>query len=197
MTKAIFFDVWDVLITEGFAKGIVEYETEQGIAPGKLYIACHDKPYWKNFSLGNIPEQEYFKNINTDFNNSLNIERLRKKIFQKSVPNIALLDFLKTLKSKYTLGVISNNPKEWFDFFWEKCKLKKIFSVKAVSGYVHIRKPDVRIYEYALDEAKVSGTESIYVDNRADRVSGAKEAGMKILIYQNLEQLKKDLNNLK
>ena len=59
-----------------------------------------------------------------------------------------------------------------------------------------MRNPAVEIYKYALNQAKVAGPESVYVDDRSDRISGAQEAGMNIVIYNNLEQLKLDLNSL-
>ncbi|MBI2356341.1 MAG: HAD family phosphatase [Candidatus Doudnabacteria bacterium] len=196
MIKAIFFDSGNVLVREGFTAGIKEYEAAHGIKPGLLYASAHDGVWWKDFTLGNISEQEYFQKTAEDFKQALDVEDLKKLILKNFSPNRELLGFLAVLKSRFTLGVISNNPKEWFDYFWQQYHWGEIFTIKAVSSYLHIRKPDVKIYEYALQQAGVSGSEALYIDDRPDRIEGAEQLAMKILIYKNVEQLKKELQKL-
>ena len=67
------------------------------------------------------------------------------------------------------------------------------FPIKAISCYVHVRKPDPKIFQYALDAAKVKGEEAVYVEDREDRIEGAAALGLKIIIFKDLEQFKKDL----
>jgi putative hydrolase of the HAD superfamily len=43
-------------------------------------------------------------------------------------------------------------------------------------------KPERGIYKYALKEAGVSPAEALFVDDRPQFLSGAKEAGMKVLL---------------
>ena len=50
------------------------------------------------------------------------------------------------------------------------------------------------MFQMALDQAGVKAEESVYVDDRPDRIDGAKELGMQIIIYKNsLSQFKNDL----
>ncbi len=196
MIKAIFFDSGNVLIKEGFTSSIAEYEQLHNIPKGQLYASAHDRDFWKEFTLGNISEKEYFADVAKDFLQNLNLKELINIIYQSFIPNLELLDYIKTLKHKYILGVISNNPKEWFDYSWKGLNWEQIFSIRAVSGYLHLRKPDVKIFKIALSEAGVRAEEAIYVDDRPDRVGGAQEVGMGIVIYKNIERLKKDLNDL-
>jgi HAD superfamily hydrolase (TIGR01509 family) len=196
MIKALFFDSGNVLAIEGFTPGVAEYEKINSILAGKLYASAHDRQYWKDFTLGKISEQEYFKCVADDFKEALDVEKLRAVIYQNFHINRELLEYIKTLKNKYVLGIISNNPKEMFDYLSATGGWNEIFDVKAISGYAHLRKPDAKIYEYALKQAKVTGLESVYIDDRPDRVQGAKQNNMKIIIYKNLEQLKKDLSAL-
>ena len=196
MIKALFFDSGNVLTQEGFVEGIKEYEDKNGIKPGLLYASAHDPRWWKDFTLGNITEADYLARTAADFPGQLDISELRKTILSKFVPNREVLNFLDTLKDRFVLGIISNNPKEWFDHFLKNSRHEEIFQVKAVSGYIHIRKPDVKIYEYALKQAGVAGNEAVYIDDRPDRIEGAEQLGMKIIIYKNVEQLKKELEKI-
>lgn len=196
MIKALFFDLGNVLAREGFTSGISLYEKKYHVPKGQLYASCHDKPFWREFSLGNISEKEYFENVAKDFGQSLDIEVLRTLIYQNFVPNVPLLEFIKTLKHTHILGVISNCPKEWFDFFWEMHDWKNIFSVRAISADLHIRKPDVRIFTFAMQQAGVLGSESLYIDDRDDRVSGATAVDMRVVLFKDVNQIKRSLVSL-
>lgn len=196
MVKAVFFDSGNVLVKEGFVSSIKEYEEKYNIPEGRVYASAHDRQWWKDFTLGQITEQEYWDHTVKDFAGDLNIQELRQLILKNFIPNSDLFDYIKTLRKRFILGVISNNPREWFDYFWGVYNWDELFQIKAVSSYIHIRKPDIRIYQYALTEARVSGSEAVYIDDRPDRIEGAVQLGIKILIYNNLEQLKKELANI-
>lgn len=193
MIKGIFFDSGNVLVKEGFIPGIAEYEKKHKIAKGQLYVSCHDHDYWKEFTLGNISEPEYFRQVAKNFAQPLDVKELKRLIYQSFVPNLPLFKFAKTLKDYYALGIISNHPKEWFNYVWREYRWQDIFKIKSVSGELHIRKPDVRIFIDALNKAKIKGEQAIYIDDRPERGLAAQEIGIKVLIYKNLTQLKKDI----
>lgn len=194
--KAIFFDSGDVLMKEGLIEGIKQYEEKYRLTAGRVFEAAHDRPYWREFTLGNISEADYLDKVSQDLGGNFQKLEFRQIILQNFTPNIELINFIKTLKFNYIFGVISNNPKEWFDFLFTKFGWNDLFQVKAVSGYLHVRKPDARIFQYALNEAAVAGSEAIYVDNRPERVKGGQISGMRILIMKDNDQIKHDLKLL-
>lgn len=196
MIKAIFFDSAGVILKEGFKSGIAEYEKQNAIPSGQLYQAAHDFQYWKDFTLGKINEDEYWENVRKNFQGELDIKKVRKIIFDNFYVQQEVVEYARELEKKYTVGVITNNPKEWFGYFFEKSGIIDIFAVKAVSGYIRVRKPDIEIFRYALQQADVSGNESIYVDDKPEKVQGAESLGMNVIIYTNIGQLKKDIKSI-
>ena len=181
MIKAIFFDSGNVLVH--IIPSIAEYEEKYNIEKGKLYISAHDRPYWKDFTLGNITEEEYFSQLKNDFSGELNVAVFKEIIYRNFISNNELLNYIKTLKGKFIFGIISNNPKEWFEYCQKEFGWDKLFTINVVSSYLHIRKPNEAIFQKALEMAKVKGEETVYIDDRPDRVAGAKNLDMKILIY--------------
>ena len=196
MIKAIFFDSGDVLVKLGFASGIREYEEKYSLPNGRLYAAAHDRPYWRDFTLGKITEDDYLGHIAQDLDHNFDKEEFKRLIVEKFASNEDLIAYIRTLKPKHILGIISNNPKEWFEYFFAEFGWAQVFDVKAVSGYLHVRKPDVRIFEYALGQAGVKGSEAVYIDNRPERVEGGENLGMKILIYKDNQQIRHELSSL-
>lgn len=193
--KAIFFDIGDVLAKEGLSIGVRGYEQQHNIPPGQLYAAIHDHSYWKDFSLGKIDEEAYFQSVAASFDGPLNIKELRETILDSFVINGGLLEYLKLLGKNYFLGIISNHPKGWFDYFSKLFKFDEIFRVSAISGYLHVRKPDKEIFEQALTLAKVNPEEAIYIDDRQDMTEEAASLGIKVIVYQGLDNLKEELKN--
>jgi HAD superfamily hydrolase (TIGR01509 family) len=196
MIKAIFFDSNGVLIIDNFKKAIADFEISHNLTKNSLFDALRKHQYWKDYTLGMISEGEYFRQTEIKLNSKLDLPLLKTAIYKSLLPNKEVVEFAKTLKDKYFLGIICNNPKEWFEYFWNSYGFKNIFSLNSISSDLHIRKPAREIFQDALNKAKVSGTESIYIDDRIDRVQGAIESGIKIINFTNLEQLKSDLNNL-
>lgn len=196
MIKAIFFDNGNVLMKEGYRPGIREYERKHGIEQGLLYASAHDWPFWQEFTKGNITEQQYYEEVKKDFNGKLNVTELKETINRNSAPNLELLAYVSELKQNFVLGVISNSPKELFDYYKQEFGLADLFSVFAVSGYIHMRKPEREIFDWAVQQAGIKPEESAYVDDRPDRVSGAEAIGMKVIIYNSIPQLRKNINAL-
>lgn len=191
--KALFFDIADVLAFESFTIGIRQYEYLHQIPAGELYAAIHDHSYWKDFSLGKVSEAEYFQSVKNSFPGELDLSELKELILSGFSPDYRLIDFLRTLAGRYLLGIISNHPKEWFDYFFNLGALGEIFRVNAVSGYLGVRKPDKAIFESALKMAGVSPREAIYVDDRLEMTEEAERLGIRIIIYKGVENFKIEL----
>ncbi len=194
--KAIFFDVADVLAVESFTLGIRQYEYLHGVPSGHLYAAIHDHSYWKDFSFGRISEEEYFQSVRDNFSGDLDSAELKELILSGLLPNTELIDYLKPLSDRYILGIISNNPREWFDYFYKQNELNKIFKVTAVSGYLGVRKPDKAIFEEALKMAGARPEEAVYVDDREEMTGEASRLGIKIIIYKGLENIKSEFQKI-
>lgn len=202
MIKAIFFDGANVIYKEGYKKGIRQVEIKRGFLKGTLYQSAHDRKYWKDFTLGKITEKKYLAKVAKDFSRNfkrdVNIKELQRSFQRNTKPIRGILKLIKNLKKqrRFKLGVISNNPKEWFFWTIRQFGLQGLFDAVAISGLTHIRKPDIKMFEYALKKAGVKPQESIYIDDRPDRISGACRLGIKIIIFKSVRQLKKDLNQL-
>ena len=162
-----------------------------------MYKSTHDRPYWREFTLGHITENKYFEEVKRDYKVSeININDLKNSIDRNFQQNVELIDFLKSIKKNFILGVVSNHPREWFERCVKKFNWNDTFSIYAVSGYIHFRKPDSRIFQYAVAQAKVGPEECIYFDNRPDRTEGAKQLGIEVVIYLNNEQVMKYIKAL-
>ncbi|MFA6098884.1 MAG: HAD family phosphatase [Patescibacteria group bacterium] len=196
MIRAIFFDIDNVLLKSGFRKGIRQYERRYRLPRGSVYVSMHNRKYWKDFTLGKISEKDYLKKVSADYPGGLNMKVLQRFIRSKTKLLKKTLSLARQLRSKFIVGIISNHPREWWQWSSKKFKLSKTFKVVAISGIVHTRKPDPKIFRYALKKARVRAKESVYIDDRPDIIKGASSIGIHPVIFKNAAQLKKELERI-
>jgi putative hydrolase of the HAD superfamily len=95
-------------------------------------------------------------------------------------------DFLRFAESsyeKYDFVLISNDVREWSEYIFELYGLDKYFKKSIVSGAVHMRKPESRIFLYALEMIKKYPDECIFVDNCVRNLEVAEKMGIHTVLF--------------
>jgi putative hydrolase of the HAD superfamily len=104
---------------------------------------------------------------------------------ERAVPGS--IELLKKLKEHYRLGVISNNL-----FSEQTKKMQRIgiidyFDTIAISEEVGFAKPDPRIFEVALERARVAASEAVLIgDSWTNDILGALNAGIRPIWFNRL-----------
>lgn len=95
---------------------------------------------------------------------------------------------LQTLHKRYKLAVISNAMSQIPRLTLKNAGLTKFFQLIVISRDLGIRKPDPKIFQYALEKLGVKPQEAIHVGNSMEEdVVGAKAAGIKTVWIKNKE----------
>jgi HAD superfamily hydrolase (TIGR01549 family) len=103
------------------------------------------------------------------------------------------LDIAKSLSGKYRTAILSNDSKEMGALRRKKFGFDSIFDPIIISGYFGVKKPDSRIYNILLEELGVQGEECLFIDNNAENLDGARSAGIKTILFESADQLKREL----
>ena len=74
-------------------------------------------------------------------------------------------------------------------------RLGEAFGTTIVSGQEGILKPDARIFKLLCDRAGVAAGECVFIDDRADNVAGAQDAGMDAICFTDPTALEAALND--
>lgn len=113
---------------------------------------------------------------------------------EMTLPNEQVIKKAKELRADgYNIGIISNSPVEWFNRSMLNLKLNQVVGICAISGILHVRKPERAIFDKALEMSGIKSDEAIYVDDRVDRVKGAYQSGMHVIGYKDYIQFDNDL----
>jgi 2-haloacid dehalogenase len=109
-------------------------------------------------------------------------------------PVAGTVEILAELKAKGTpLYALTNFSAETFPIARERYEFLGWFRDILVSGQEKLIKPDRRIYELLLSRNGLAAAESVFIDDAAHNVEGAKAAGMAALHFQTPAKLRTDL----
>jgi putative hydrolase of the HAD superfamily len=93
------------------------------------------------------------------------------------------LRFAENSYEKYDFVLISNDLREWSKYIFELYGLDKYFKKSIVSGAVHMRKPESRIFLYTLEMIKKYPDECIFVDNSVRNLKAAEKIGIHSVLF--------------
>lgn len=110
--------------------------------------------------------------------------------------NMALLHFIGTLKPKYKIGLISNIGSDWIRQEFLTSEEQKLFDDMVLSFEVGLTKPDRRIFKLACNRLGVDLNEAVFIDDVSSYCEVAKSLGMQAITYENLLQMKTELQKL-
>lgn len=116
-------------------------------------------------------------------------------IMENKQPDQALFEYIASLKLKYKIGLLSNASSNRLPHIFSADQLK-LFDAISLSFQTGLIKPNPEVYQEILDKLGVRATEAIMVDDQAKHCRGAREVGLKAILYEDLPQLKKDVDSL-
>ena len=133
------------------------------------------------YEVGKLTIQEYLKRIVFYEDRPFTIAEFQVFMFKQSSPFPDMINLIKELKEKYALkvAVISNEGRELTEFRINTFRLNEFIDFFISSSFVHFRKPDIDIFKIALDTARVSPKNALYIDDRLMFVQVAEEIGLK------------------
>lgn len=84
---------------------------------------------------------------------------------------------------QYDFVLLSNDVKEWSKYLFELYGLHKYFKESIISGDIHMRKPESRIFFYAARHIQCNPHECIFVDNSVKNLNAAQNIGMNTILF--------------
>ncbi len=84
---------------------------------------------------------------------------------------------------QYDFVLFSNDVIEWSKYLFELHGLQKYFKESIISGEIRMRKPENRIFAYAIKHLQCAAQECIFVDNSVQNLNAAQEAGINTILF--------------
>ena len=202
MIRWVFFDLAGVLFEEDWAQIVRVLSRNMGVPLARVgefyYKDLKDRV--RSWNQGRCSALEFWKpvfHLRKDASFAMKKKWVQQAI-ETFVPIPGAVQVLKQLKKRVNLGVISNQPIELIRHMNQYKAVMNRFDIKIISCYLGLIKRfgDTRIFKLALMRAKAKPEECIYIDDRAVHVETAQKLGMKGIIFESPQQLKKELRAL-
>ena len=108
-----------------------------------------------------------------------------------------MVSVVKRLKAAgYGVYGLTNWSAETFPMVRDTYPVFQEFDGIVVSGEEHLLKPDAAIYKCLLERYALQAEESLFVDDNAYNVVGARNVGMKAIQFTSAEELERELKDV-
>ena len=189
---AIIFD-WGGVLIEDPAPGLVKYCAKVlGASEDqykRAYNICMD-----DFQTGRVTEQQFWTNMTSRLNAPVpKVDSLWGDAFAAVyVPRKDLFTMAVQMRARgCKIALLSNTEKPAVEFFHKQ--KYDVFDVAVFSCVEGAKKPERKIYEVTLDRLGTSAKQTLFIDDRQDYIDGARQAGIKTILFKDIGRLKEDL----
>jgi len=196
MIRQIFFDLGKVLLDYDLAvigRGLEKYSPLSG---GKILEKLLATPTERAWERGEITNEDFYHFACHQAQLNLSEDRFAaiwSDIFWL-IPSTD--DLLSRLRGKLPMGLITNISPLHNTFIRKKFDVFRKFDFVIASCEVGHRKPDPRIYKIALKQTNFGAEETLFIDDRAENIEGAKALGFQTLHFQDIERGTQTLKTL-
>ena len=191
-TKNIIFDLGGVILNIDVRKTQKAF-TSLGVKNiEEVFRMGHVESFFKSYEVGAIDDSQFINSIQK----AAGIQVAAEIVVEAW--NALLLDFpperinfIKELKSKYRLFLLSNTSAlhhvRFHEIFNEEFggSLDDLFDKAYYSHIIKLHKPNTAAYQLIVDENGLTPGETLFIDDSAANVEGAEKAGLKALHLSN------------
>lgn len=176
--RAVFFDLGGVIRRTEFQAPREHLADRLNMEVENLVRLVFNTETSRKASLGMISADEHWSAVIRKLNRPASeASAIRDEFFAGDVTDLALLNFLRSLRPRFKTGLLSNawgDLREWI----VSQKFDDAFDCMTISSEMGVMKPDPEIYHLALKQAGVAPGEAVFVDDFLENVEGARAVGM-------------------
>ncbi len=192
MMKGVLFD-WGGVLIDNPAAALMSYCAEALGVTVEDYTWAHNQ-HGEAFQKGLIAEAVFWQRVCESLGRPLPRQiSLWGEAFRAAYsPRDEVFALARRLRETgYRTSLLSNTESPAMEFFLE---LKyDAFDAATFSCAEGVFKPEREIYEIAAGKLAAEPAQCVLIDDRLDFIEGARAAGMKGIVYQNLPRAKQDL----
>jgi len=192
--KTLFWDNGGVILTNGWDRGSRKLAVEKFHLDWEDFEDRHELML-NGFEIGQVSLDDYLKRTVFYRERAYTMDDFKRFMFEQSQPFPASLGFLGQLAAtrRYYMAALNNESLEINEHRVRTFNLRNYFEGFFASCYLGIRKPEAGIYKLALEITQREPGECIFIDDRSLNLECAREMGMHVIQFKNVDQLRGEL----
>ena len=182
----LFLDIGGVLLSDGWDRN-ARKEAALKFNIDHEQMEERHRINFETYELGKISLDTYLKSVVLYEKRNFTTEDFKTTMFLGSKPFPEMLTLFKALKEKYSLKVaaVSNEGRELNEYRIRKFRLDEIVDSFISSSFVHLRKPDMDIFQMAMDIGQSTPSEILYIENQPVFIQNAEQIGIRSILHKN------------
>ena len=193
--EAVIFD-WGGVLIDDPASGLMEYCAEKLRVSKEDYIEAHNK-FADDFQTNKLSEDVFWEKVCGELGVSRpGIDSLWGEgfaaVYVEKVEIFSLAGQLR--KNGYRTALLSNTELPAMRHFHKQGY--EMFDELVFSCAEGVRKPDREIYELAVERLGCEPERTVFIDDKQEYIKGAEEAGLRTIVFEDVEQVKNELGQV-
>lgn len=211
----IYFDIGGVLFQDGMTRFInklaVEFGIENQDSKSIYTYEFKDGINARKLRTGDLSIDQFYIKLNDrlienykfDLLSKINVDEITFMWFDEYEPIHAMFDLIENIKStnEHTIGIISANFTERFNYIFQKHKVLDLFEQNEIhlTCDLHLDKKDPLFYKTIAQKISLELASCIYIEDKIQFINIAKKVGFTnsfIFEYRNEKTVKEILKAL-
>lgn len=192
-TTTIFLDVGGVILTNGWDSAARQAAVAKFALDGKDFEARHEIAF-PGYETGKSTLDEYLEHTVFYTKRPFSPNEFAEFMYSVSqeLPESRAVADSVARTGRYLMASLNNEGAELNDYRVRQFDLRRTFTAFFSSCYVGARKPNLQIYQMALNVTQRRPEECLFVDDREANLEPARKLGMDVVHFRNASQLKAD-----
>lgn len=183
--KNIIFDLGGVIYDINYQNTIDAFTDLGALNAKSLYSQAEQSKLFDQYEIGAITTDQFIKGLKRELPKGVTPEEIKLawNIMLTGIPEHRL-DFLEEVAERYNIYLLSNTNElhlnqinEEMDKF-DYGDLRSYFDGVYYSFEIGLRKPNLDIFETIIEREELDPEETLFIDDSAQHVKGAKKAGL-------------------
>lgn len=195
--KAVIWDMGGVFLRTEARTSRMALAEKYHLSLQDLYDEVFNSESAQKATIGLIDVTEHWENVGERFGVSgAGLLDFQKQFWADDIFDGNLMDFIRSLKSEYKTGLLSNAWSDARSHLTDVRKCMDAFHFSIFSCEVGLAKPDPAIYWKILDMVGVKPGEAIFVDDNRDNILSANQVGIHGILFVDPQQARADVLSL-
>lgn len=192
--RAVFFDFGGVIMRTEYQTPRQHLAERFGMDYDDIDKVVFGSDSARRASTGEIKEDAHWAEVLKRLKRPASeAKSFQDEFFGGDVIDRSLVEFIRSLRGKVHTGLISNAWSGLREFITKE-KMIDIFDTVIISAEIGTIKPSARIYEVALEQARVGASETVFIDDVSVNIEACEKIGMQGILFNDPQV---SINNLK
>ncbi|MBL0348175.1 HAD family phosphatase [Candidatus Villigracilis affinis] len=194
--RAVFFDFGGVIMRTEYQSPRQHLAERFGMDYDDIDKVVFASESARRASVGAIPEHAHWAEVLKRLKHPISeMKSFQDEFFGGDVIDRDLVEYIRSLRGKVHTGLISNAWSGLREFIARE-KVIDVFDTVTISAEVGAIKPEAKIYQVALEQARVKAEEAVFVDDVNINLEGCEDLGMTGILFKNPQDSIAELKRL-